>query len=69
MYKVGYISPVVGIKNNLQLPLCYKCFGNPYSMCANKNFSMCRYPTGKYNARLYLDYKPPCNCDKYLYRV
>jgi hypothetical protein len=74
-YKLGYIAPFTPVK-----PLCY-----PDLTCATKNFSMCRFPNTKWNARLYYDrpyvrIKPDyagfknCECrlnqcDKYLFNI
>jgi hypothetical protein len=64
-YKLGYL-----FTDNVVKPLCY-----PDLTCATKNFSMCRFPNTKWNARLYYDSPfQNCNCklnqcDKYLFKI
>lgn len=72
-YKIGYLSPSLytGVDkiNQPARPICY-----PDLSCCTHNFSMCRFPNTKWNARLYYD--PPfttchgkAKCDKYLFKV
>jgi len=62
-YKLGLL-PITPVK-----PLCY-----PDLSCATKNFSMCRFPNTKWNARVYYGQFKNCNCrlnqcDKYLFKI
>lgn len=63
-YKLGFLS-ITPVK-----PLCY-----PDLSCTTKNFSMCRFPNTKWNARVYYDRQfKNCNCrlnqcDKYLFKI
>lgn len=71
-YKLGFLH-TLPVK-----PLCY-----PDLSCNTKNFSMCRFPNTKWNARVYYDRQfRNCNgrvnqglprtvgqCDKYLFKI
>lgn len=71
-YKLNYISP--RLFDPVKPSICY-----PDLQCRSKNFSMCRFPNTKWNARLYYDSPGTrfltCNkcrinqCDKYLYKI
>lgn len=66
-YKIGFISPhILRGLNKPPTPVC-----NQNTTCGTKDFSMCRFPTSKYNARLYFDseWKYCKNCDRYLHMV
>lgn len=74
-YKIGYLSPRLFVDklNEPAKPICY-----PDLSCRTKNFSMCRFPNTKWNARVYYDRFSNCprsrlndkaRCDKYLFKV
>lgn len=78
-YRLGYLSPRLFDKNTATL--CYPDFPSGLK-CRTKNFSMCRFPNTKWNARVYYDSPRSrfrnCNCnvfgcknqcDKYLFKV
>ncbi len=64
-YKIGYISPRLHDGKKIITPLCQN-----NTSCLSRDFSMCRYPNSKWQARVYYPrYQTRCNCDKYLYTV
>lgn len=73
-YKIGYLSPRLFADkiNEPAKPICY-----PDLSCDTKNFSMCRFPNTKWNAKVYYDRFMNCpagsrdkaQCDKYLFKV
>lgn len=73
-YKIGYLSPRLFADkiNEPARPICY-----PDLSCSTKNFSMCRFPNTKWNARVYYDKFSNCpndkinksQCNKYLFKI
>lgn len=61
-YHLGYLTDNVMSKkkHKLPYPICYDM------KIDNYNFSMCRYPTTRLQARPYLPHTPKCKCDRYL---
>lgn len=71
---------ILQINNDKTSPTSYK-LGllpitpvKPLSYPATKNFSMCRFPNTKWNARVYYGQFKNCNCrlnqcDKYLFKI